>query len=343
MRLMCFLSLLLTPYLCAAENSVISQQSTTQASVLLQSNINKPIQLLHYKFTEKQKNKLIKRLAANKMRSLQKKPQAVQQQQLGMNNVPVLDQGGYGSCVTFANTAAVDALIGQGDYISQLCNLALGQYFEDHAQNYPSGWDGSYGYIVLNQMSHFGIIPKSQEQKIHCGGLSHYPFGTESQAMPLDIFKQSSESVAALGWQPLLTLIDSLLVEKEMTSVLADVKTSILAGDRVTIGFLLDTSFYVGAEGKYHTPNDTWIMTPQIEENLRAGKIDNGHEVIITGFNDAATITDKAGVVHQGVFTLRNSWSKNAGDHGDYYMTYDYFLLMVIEAQRIMNLEHYNA
>ena len=41
--------------------------------------------------------------------------------QLDMGNVPVLDQGGYGSCVTFANTAALDAALNQGDYISQVC------------------------------------------------------------------------------------------------------------------------------------------------------------------------------------------------------------------------------
>jgi C1A family cysteine protease len=36
---------------------------------------------------------------------------------LGMNNVPVLDQGRHGTCATFATTAAVDAALGQGDYV----------------------------------------------------------------------------------------------------------------------------------------------------------------------------------------------------------------------------------
>ncbi len=34
--------------------------------------------------------------------------------ELGMNGVPVLNQGMHGTCVTFAVTAAVDAALGKG-------------------------------------------------------------------------------------------------------------------------------------------------------------------------------------------------------------------------------------
>ncbi|WBV63527.1 hypothetical protein PGH43_01250 [Legionella pneumophila 130b] len=50
--------------------------------------------------------------------------------ELGMNNVPVLNQGSFGTCVTFATTAAIDAALNKGDYISQLCQLQLGLYLE---------------------------------------------------------------------------------------------------------------------------------------------------------------------------------------------------------------------
>jgi len=244
----------------------------------------------------------------------------------------VLDQGAYGSCVTFANTAAIDAVIGQGDYISQLCHLALGQYFENNAQHYPSGWFGSYGPIVLNQMSQFGIIQKSQEQEANCKDASSFT------SMSPKVFKKYSQSIGEFIWQPVLTLIDSLYIGKDMASTLSEVKSSILEGDRVTIGFLLDISFPVGIAGEYRKPHDTWVMSSQIEEHLRAGKIEEGHEVIITGFDDNAQVTDNNGIVHQGILTLRNSWGTYAGDNGNYYMTYDYFLMMTIEAQRIMNL-----
>ena len=61
---------------------------------------------------------------------------------LGMNNVPVLDQGSHGTCVTFAITAAIDAALSKGDYISQLCQLELGTYLEPMGYS-VSGWDGS--------------------------------------------------------------------------------------------------------------------------------------------------------------------------------------------------------
>ena len=50
--------------------------------------------------------------------------------QLGMANVPVLDQGIHGSCAVFAVTAALDAALKRGDHVSQLCLLQLGNYLE---------------------------------------------------------------------------------------------------------------------------------------------------------------------------------------------------------------------
>ncbi len=100
---------------------------------------------------------------------------------LGMNNVPVLDQGQHGTCVTFADTAAVDAVRSNTDYISQLCNLELGSYFENqdneynkqHPKNkkevYTSGWDGSFNQIVLGQMQKYGIVTKSYQTQYGCG------------------------------------------------------------------------------------------------------------------------------------------------------------------------------
>src|SRR4029077_16988364 len=78
---------------------------------------------------------------------------------LGMNNVPVLDQGMHGTCVTFATMAALDAVYGKENYISQLCNLSLGSYLEKiSAGSYPSGWNGSLNKIVLEQIKTYGII-----------------------------------------------------------------------------------------------------------------------------------------------------------------------------------------
>jgi hypothetical protein len=80
---------------------------------------------------------------------------------IGMNGVPVLDQGKYGTCVTFAITAAIDAILGKGDYISQLCNLKLGEYFSSKAIMLGSGWWGASGETVLSQLNAFGFINKT--------------------------------------------------------------------------------------------------------------------------------------------------------------------------------------
>ena len=76
---------------------------------------------------------------------------------LGMETVPVLNQGIHGSCVTFSITAAIDAIVKKGDYVSQLCSLQLGR----HLQNYgyiSSGWEGGLGAVVLSQFETFGFI-----------------------------------------------------------------------------------------------------------------------------------------------------------------------------------------
>jgi hypothetical protein len=313
------------------------QDQYIEVSVPTQSDQPKTVRLQRFNFTSHQYELLANRLLHKNIYSF--KTDSSEQKQLGMNGVPVLDQGWHGSCATFANTAAVDALIGKGDYISQLCHLTLGQYFEDNGQTYLSGWEGSFGYMVLNQMTEFGIIPKSKEQEVSCGGLKKYPSVSYGTSMPLHEFKPFSEMPVNFVWQPLLTLVDSLLFSVNMQPVLDNVKTSLKAGDRVTIGFLIDDSKGIGALGNYHVVNDTWVMTPDIENRLKTNKLEAGHELIITGFDDAAVSVDANGVNHQGLFTLRNSWGEKAGDLGDYYMSYDYFLLMVLEAQRIISID----
>ena len=116
-----------------------------------------------------------------------------------MNNVPVLDQGQHGSCVTFAVTAAYDAVIGSGDYISQLCQLQLGNYLEANGYGY-SGWNGSLGRYVLSQIDSFGIVTKAQEASYGCGGLYQYPGNEATPRAPMTVkaYHQISEPLPQL-------------------------------------------------------------------------------------------------------------------------------------------------
>jgi hypothetical protein len=258
--------------------------------------------------------------------------------QLGMNNVPVLDQGGHGTCATFANTAAVDAVINKGDYISQLCNLQLGRFFENNAYS-PSGWNGSLGRIVLSQMDAFGIVSLQNQKTQGCGGLTAYPlYGSDPEGeISLADFHKMSEPLEDYGvyWSPILDIYQFFVDHTNTTKTLEEVKMSIRSGDRVTFGVLLPDYHLgvVGAVGRNHVRNDTWVLTPEIEQDIPVAEA--AHEMIITGFDDDAVAKDDQGREYKGILTLRNSWGSNIGDKGDFYMTYDYFKALVIEAQRI--------
>jgi C1A family cysteine protease len=57
--------------------------------------------------------------------------------------------------------------------------------------------------------------------------------------------------------------------------------------------------------------------------------------MIITGYDDEAIAIDKLGHQHKGLFTLRNSWGSSVADKGNFYMSYDYFKTLAMEAYKI--------
>ncbi|MGL6028836.1 MAG: C1 family peptidase [Legionella sp.] len=259
---------------------------------------------------------------------------------LGMNNVPVLDQGSFGSCVTFATTVALNAALNQGDYISQLCQLQLGSYLE-HNGYAPSGWNGSLGRTVLSTIESFGVISKEKQRQSGCGGLTEYPSSEQqivNTEMPLEQFHELSENLGYRAtWTPILDIYKATN-RVDTTPTLEDVKQSLNENDRVTFAVLLvDLDLgTAGAVGKHSTNNDTWVMTPEIVRDIYLRPFSaGGHEMVITGYDDDAVAIDDSGREHKGLLTLRNSWGKDVGDKGDFYMSYDYFKILVLEAQRI--------
>lgn len=261
---------------------------------------------------------------------------------LGMNNTPVLDQGMHGSCVTFANTGALDAALGKGDYISQTCNLVLGKTLEKDGY-VPSGWNGSWGPLVLNQITDFGIINRDHEKNEGCGGLHKYPRNDayeEGEAMPTADFRKMSENTNYdLSWSSIVSVEDVFSNEYNAEDMVQSVKRALANKHRVTFGVLLDV--YVGeagAIGKYKTKYgfDSWVMTPEIKDDLEKGYINAGHELVIYGYDDDAVAIDEEGNEHKGLFLIRNSWSEFAGYKGDYFMSYEYFRFMNMEAQKII-------
>ncbi|KTC84659.1 MULTISPECIES: C1 family peptidase [Legionella] len=269
-----------------------------------------------------------------------------EQVQLGMNNVPVLNQGMHGTCVTFAVTAAIDAALKQGDYVSQLCSLQLGNYLEQNAY-FISGWEGSWGRYVLSQIEMFGVVNKEQQQTQGCAGLNTYPMNDTADiqgAMSVEDYRQMSEDLnEKVLWSPVLDVYEALNDRIDTNKTINNIKASLNAGDRLTFGILLldfDLGF-MGAVGKNQTEGDTWVLTPEIARDVYLRPNFGGHEMVITGYDDNAVAKDDQGREHRGLFTLRNSWGKKVGNQGDFYMSYDYFKLLALEVARVRDLSVY--
>ncbi|KTD36245.1 cysteine protease [Legionella nautarum] len=301
-----------------------------------QSN-EKVIQLLQIELSNEEKERL-----ANDAKKLLARPDSFlpseaslfpNKVQLGMNKVPVLDQGHHGTCVTFAVTAALDALIGQGDYVSQVCHLQLGSYLEKQGYG-VSGWKGSNTKQVIDQIAQYGIVNTEKQRKKGCGGINYYPSYTaipESFIEPEQYYSLSELVFGKIAsWSTIYRKV-------ETDKLLTEVKQTLNSGDRVVFGVLLPRTDLgtVGAVGKYKTwfDYDTWVLTPEILKDVRNAK--TGHVMIITGYDDNAIVFDNKGKKHTGLLTLRNSWSNFAGNYGDFYMSYDYFKLLAHDVKRI--------
>ena len=263
------------------------------------------------------------------------------QVQLGMNHVPVLDQGPHGTCVTFAVTAAIDAALQKGDYISQLCFLQLGTYLYDSTHEL-SGWDGSWGDLVLARIGEYGVVNKEKQNKYGCGGAYSYPYYSypPQNGMSTDEYAQRSEKLTdKITWSKLFAA-DHIDTSDDPENLVHAVKHSLNSGNRVTFGVLLPRTDLgtAGAVGWHNYFSDTWVVTDDIAEDLKHLDRLPGHEMIITGYDDDAVAMDSYGHRHHGLFTLRNSWGSWVADWGDFYMSYDYFKALAIDAHSIKQL-----
>ncbi|NCT56794.1 MAG: C1 family peptidase [Legionella sp.] len=320
----------------------------TTHSLTRQNLMPKSVPLLRVELSDHAKQKLTERFkktphTPNTLRLNQNRSDLPSHIQLDMNDVPVLDQGQHGSCAMFANTAAVDAVLNRGDYISQLCLLQLGKHLEKFGYN-TSGWNGSIGPVILQQLQAFGMISKKTQTLVGCGGLTDYPTYDQlpESDMSLSEYHALSEPLAEgqFAWSPLLDFYQVLLDSTNAEDTLRAVKTALNHHDRLTMGVLLFGPQYgvSGATGQHHAPNDTWVLSENIFDMLFNWNMIGGHAMIITGYDDNAIAIDADGQTHHGLITLRNSWGEHIGDHGNFYMSYDYFKTLAIEVQRIRSL-----
>lgn len=223
---------------------------------------------------------------------------------LGMANVPVLDQGAHGTCVTFASTAALDARLNKGNFINQQCSLALNKYL---GNDY---WDGAYDATqILAPLKKYGIIPNGS-----CFG-SYYP-NTSQSVSPSVYTTKSNKSYA-----------NSIKYTYVANTKLNLVKAALKSGFRVAIGTALaDTAdpisvngFDMKINGK-KTFGGLWACQQPSNSSNYCAVQNAGHEVVVIGYDDT-----------QQLLKIRNSWGQGPGDKGDYYMTYYFFNAMAMD------------
>jgi C1A family cysteine protease len=305
-------------------------------------NGGKRVALMNLKLTEQQQSRFMLNMNNNALLQNETSGDLPAKADVGMNKVPVLDQGQHGTCVTFAVTAALDAALGKGDYISQLCNLELGSYLEDYSFR-PGGWDGSWGSYVYDQIETFGLVSKNKQFTKGCAGVSNYPVDQETNTgnkMDLKEFKIKSEEPYSDAWYWVSIADATERMDNEQNHVMEQqvfhkVKSTLAKGNRVTFGTMIVTSPYCGNQmacASHNAEQDTWVITDGMK---RKSKVLGGHEMVIIGYDDNAVAKDNEGKEHKGLFTLRNSWGTEVGDNGNYYMSYDYFKAFYIEAAKV--------
>ena len=257
---------------------------------------------------------------------------------LGMNDVPVFNQGMYGSCVTFAMSAMLDTFLTHNDWISPACLLTLGRYLEDNGYQH-SGWQGLMPDILFARLKEFGFIRQADEK--NC--LNHYPIDAldipPNQTSPLQYHRLSHQLNPHLQLNNILNYQAFLRHELSPKQIIDKTRAALTRGERVLIGVLIPAMDYAGAAGHYKVLHDTWILTTPILERLKNLRQEpqyfGGHQMIVTGFDDDAMIFDSEGQMHQGLFTLRNSWGHDVGDNGNFYMSYAYLAQLSVDLKSL--------
>jgi len=224
---------------------------------------------------------------------------------LGMANVPVLDQGQFGTCVTFSSTAALDARISGGDFISQQCSLALDQALGD---NY---WEGAdYPSQIIDPLKAYGVVSKDKcpEQ-----------YGDDSELVNPSDYKLLADAAESAEVEQ-VTYIYSAKAD------LNAVKAALKSGHRVLMAFSLNGDDQLAVQGfnvKVDGVQDVgglWACKQRSSANYCQNS-NAGHEVLVIGYDDT-----------QQLLKIRNSWNVQVGDDGDYYMTYTYFNTMAVDS-----------
>ncbi|KAB8030861.1 C1 family peptidase [Fluviispira multicolorata] len=221
---------------------------------------------------------------------------------LSMNQVPVLNQGADGTCVTFAVTAALDAKDKLGDYIDQQCALALARGLNMNL------WNGTFAKIVLNMIWKNGYIKKGS-----CFG-STYP--NSRQVVNPQKYRDMSDKRYS----------ENMTWYYEKRGNIEALKNAIDRGYRVLLGIDIPqlNGFNVKINGKNYN-GGLWACQQGNSRNY-CSMSGIGHEVLAYGYDDK-----------QKLIKIRNSWGQRLGESGDFYMTYNFLNAMTWDQITLLN------
>lgn len=276
-------------------------------------------------------------------------PALPKQVQLGMNNIPVFDQGDWGTCVTFATTAALDAYagltVGQND-ISQTCSLQLDGTTLQPSDMSGRGWQGlTSAGLVLGQIQNNGYITSDElTHDTQCGGLTAYPTHSTNNGYPMSLpdFSTYADHYSKKLTGNFYYKLDS----SSNKNIVNEIKTALAEGDRVIVKVSIFTNNYgndLESFGKNKNAYDTWLFDQSYLSSLleKQQLWEEDHEMVITGYDDNATATGIAPngdkITQKGLFTLRDSFGPSAtfgpspaspdrtdDANGNHYMSYAY-------------------
>lgn len=271
---------------------------------------------------------------------------------LGMEGVPVFNQGDWMTCSTFAVTAGIDAYLKlkESAQISQLCNLSLGMYLS--TSNYYGGWNYSDPSQILSQISVYGYLTNRYQRSQGCGGIKEYPISSDFVGEGITAFDFSLSAkhrFRGSDWQQLLmspiNLSDLKSRFDSSDVILKQIKAALRRGHRVVIAMHIIPGAHNGTIGSYHGDNDVWGLSDDMLDKLSdSNQTLGGHSLLITGFDDGCidvTYNDSIDLNGQepppicGYVVVRNSWGSDVGDQGDYYISYDYLGVFMDEAYEI--------
>jgi C1A family cysteine protease len=198
---------------------------------------------------------------------------------------PIQDQGDLGSCTGNAIAGQIDLIDKKNGKNLQVSRMFI--YYEERMIEGDISYDnGAY---------------------IRDGIKACYTYGAPLESLwPYDVNKFANRPSS----QAYADALNRKVTGYQRCSAFADVKNALAAGNPVTIGFDVYSSFETGT---WWEPTGTGLMP---FPNTRTEQLLGGHAVCLVGYNDNMNNTGK------GYFIARNSWGSSWGQQGYFYMPY---------------------